>query len=118
LDAATKLSAVTTVADMTMQGGTVKIRELFTCKITLAKKQKDRDGGVWNLERNKRLREAIEKCLATGTEVFSADPGGMLYHIRPDYPLIESAMQKPENQGLLKVYVVIYMNSLVVGVEK
>jgi len=95
----------------------MKIREFYTCKISLAKKRADRDESTWNLQKNNRLREAIEKCLATGTEVFSADPGGILYHVQPKYPLIKSAMQEPKNKGLLKVSVTVYTHSLGLGVD-
>ena len=95
----------------------MKMRELVSCKVTLATKQKDRESGFGNLERNTALREAIDECLKTGKEVFKAKPGGMLYHVRPDFPLIESAMEQPENRNMLQVSVVAYMTSLHLGVE-
>jgi hypothetical protein len=96
----------------------MKIRELVSLRITLPKKQKERDGGVWNLEKNTTLRESVDECIYTGKEVFKPQPGGMLYHVRPEYPMIESAMQQPENQALMKVSIVAYMTSLHLGVER
>ena len=95
----------------------MKIREIACCKMTLPKSVRDRQSGIWNLEKNKRLRGAIDECMASGKEVFCATPGEPLYHILPEYPLIESAMQKPENVSLLKVRIVAYLNSEHLGVE-
>ena len=96
----------------------MKIVELVSCKLTLPKQKKLRQSGVWNLETNKTLREAIEECLASGVEVLKVKPGGMLYHVKPEYPLVESAMQKPENAGLLKVSVIAYLSSEHLGVNR
>lgn len=95
----------------------MKMVELMQCKVTLSRKKSERMQGIWNLETNKTLRSAIDECLTSGGEVFKISSGGTLYRVRPEYPLIESAMEKPENSKLLKVKVTAYLKWESLGVE-
>lgn len=94
-----------------------QITELMQTKVTYPRAKKDRQAGIWNLERNKELREAIEACLATGETVIR-EVGGALYRVKPEYPLIDSAMQNPKFKSLLKVSVAIYTLAWSVGVKE
>lgn len=95
----------------------MKVEELFTVKVTWPK-PRVRDNGLWNLTTNKRLREAIEKCLATGETVYSESVGEALYCVRPRFPLIDEAMARPENKSFLKVTVSVYSQAFNAGVRE
>ena len=93
----------------------MKIEEFVKVQVSLNKK---RDKDFWNLDRRPELKAAIEKCLATGEEQFLEVRGSMLvYSIRPDYPLIESAMAEEKNKSLLKVNVCVLTHALHMGVR-
>ena len=95
----------------------MKIEELFSMKVTWPK-PKERDNGLWNLTTNKRLREAIGKCLATGETVYSEAIGEALYRVEPKFPLTDEAMAKPENRSFIKVRVYVYTQSFSAGVRE
>ena len=50
------------------------------------------------------LRASIEKCLATGEEQILRDDGVFVYIIKPQFPLIESAMKEKMNENLAETY--------------
>jgi hypothetical protein len=93
----------------------LKIEEIMQTTVTFGAKKK-REAGVWNLEKNESLRKAIEECLETGKEVMIHDVGEALYQIIPRYPLIDSAMQRPENAHLKKVSVKVFVPAFSLGV--
>jgi hypothetical protein len=85
----------------------MKIEELTTIKVTPPTSKKRDKMNYWNLASRKKLKLAIQKCLDTGEQqLYFGDMD--LFVIKPRFPLIESAMQKPENVDLLKVSVIVY----------
>jgi len=96
----------------------MRIREISKCTVTFPRKKSERQERIWNLGKNKVLKSAIEKCLATGEEVFDANDHGILYHILPRFPYTEEAMAKYSDCAhLLKVSVTAYHVSAGLGVE-
>lgn len=95
----------------------MRLEEIVQVKVTLVP-QKKRNQEYWDLERKPEIKAAVEKCLATGEEQFVYTRGEMLlYHVRPGFPLIESAMAEDRNKSLVKVSVSLFTAVLHLGVR-
>ena len=98
----------------------MKIEEMVIITITPPSKRKRKELNYWDLDKphHAELKAAIEKCLATGEEqLVHSRSDSIIYFVRPEFPLIESAMAKPENQSLLKVSIAVYHAAFYVGVR-
>lgn len=94
----------------------MKVEEIVQVTIRFPK-AKERKEKSWDLRRNEQLRKAIEECIATGKEVYSKTLSGLLYHVTPEFPLIESAMKEPANKSLMKVSVAVFTTAFHLGVR-
>lgn len=93
----------------------MKIEELVKVSVKLNKKRGD---DFWSLERKPELASAIQKCLETGEKQVVESRGSMMvYIVRPEYPLIESAMLEEENKSFLKVNICVLTHALHMGVR-
>ena len=93
----------------------MKVEELVSCKVTLNKK---RNENFWDLSRRPELKEAITACLATGEQQIVDKRGSMMvFIVRPEYPLIESAMREPENKSFVRVSIIVLTHALHMGVR-
>jgi hypothetical protein len=97
----------------------MRIEEITLIDVKLPNKKRMKEIDYWNLNRpyRRKLREAVRKCLSTGEEQFFYDEGIFLYHARPEFPLIESAMLEPDNQSLMKVSITVYSKIRHLGVR-
>ena|ERR1035438_3810420 len=94
----------------------MKLEEIVQIKVSLAPQKKRREAEYWDLKRKPDLQAAIEKCIGTGEDQFVYTRGEMtLYHIRPGFPLIESAMAEDGNKTLLPVKISLYTAALHLG---
>lgn len=95
----------------------MKIVEFLQITPKWPRKARERAEGIWNLEKNKHLRGAIEKCLRTRRAVFHQVPGGNLYRVLPSYPLIPSAMKDPKLKNVMKIRITVFSPAWGLGVE-
>lgn len=95
-----------------------KIEEMVVVKVTAPNAKERSRNDYWNYDKRPKLRAAIEKCLADGTEQFVEEGQLAVFHVRPMYPLIESAMAEPENADYLKVYISVYFKAFSLGVKE
>ncbi len=97
----------------------MKIDEITLIKVTLPSKKEIKKLDYWNLARKSRaaLRASIEKCLATGEEQILRDDVVFVYIIKPQFPLIESAMKEKRNENLLKVSISVFSQIRTLGVR-
>lgn len=100
----------------------MRIEEMTLIKITFptrAKGQKMKEvvRSYWSLEKRPKLRAAIIRVLQNGKEEYLNDEGVFLYLIKPEFPLIPSAMERPENHNFLKVSIVVYTMARTLGVR-
>lgn len=91
--------------------------ELMSMTVKFAKRPKVNGEIIWPLNQRRELKAGIEEVLRTGVEKFVPISGGLLYHIRPEYPLIDSAMLEPGNRDFLKVHVRLYSQMYSLGVK-
>jgi len=95
----------------------MQIEAIIETTVRWVKSKKDRKAALdLSKPSNAEVKEAIEKCLNSG-EQFMVERYPYLFIIKPEFPLIESAMEKPENQSLLKVSVNIYDAKFSCGVR-
>ena len=93
----------------------MRIEELVSVSVKLNKK---RDAKFWDLERRPALKAAIEKCLETGEQQIVDERGSVTaFIVRPEYPLIESAMAEEGNKSFLKVNICVLTHALHMGVR-
>lgn len=93
----------------------MNIEEMVIVKVTPPSKKERKERDFWN-HGHKGLADGIERCLATGKEVLLNDLT-TIYVIKPEYPLIEEAMAKPENKDYLKVRVSVFHSAFHLGVK-
>jgi hypothetical protein len=92
--------------------------EITQITVKMAPRKKRDAKEYWDLDRRPELKGAVETCLVTGQEQFVCKRGDMiLYHVRPEYPLIESAMAEDRNKSLKKVTINMYTAALNMGVR-
>lgn len=95
----------------------MKIVAFMETTVRYPRKARDRAENSWNLEKNKDLREAIEKCLKTHRTVIHEVPGGNIYRVKPAYPLIPSAMKDPRYKNVIKVRIAVFTQAWSLGVK-
>ena len=100
----------------------MRIEEMTLIKVTFptrgkGEKMKEIRRAYWSLEKRPQLRAAIERVLQTGKEEYLRDEGCFLYLIKPEFPLIPSAMAEPQNHNFLKVSIVCFTMARTLGVR-
>jgi hypothetical protein len=96
----------------------MKLEEMTTVKVIPPNKRERARTDYWNRNSASRraLKKCIQKCVDTGEQqIYHGDLD--LFVIKPAFPLIESAMQDPENASLLKVSILVYHMAFHLGVR-
>ena len=92
-----------------------KIEELFGYRLKFPGVRQRNEN--WN--EHDVLEAGIKRVLESGKEEYIYSPNElMLYRIQPNYPLTEDAMNRPENQGFLKVRVSVFSLVFNLGVHE
>lgn len=85
------------------------IEELTIITVKAPNKKTREQIHYWSAARHPYLLAAIGRCVETGEEQYVSSPKGMcLYHVRPEFPLIEEVMNREENKNVLKVSIAVY----------
>jgi hypothetical protein len=87
----------------------VKLEEITIIKITPPSKKQRKEHDIWSLKKHPELASAIKLAMQTGKEQYVRSISEFtIYHIRPVYPLVPEAMDKPENKSMKKVSIGVY----------
>lgn len=96
----------------------MKIEEMTSITVKTPNQRERKVKDYWNLSLRPELKAAIKQCLESGEEKFLRGRCDMvMYHIRPEYPLIPEAMDKEENRSLMKVSISVFHAAFHLGIR-
>lgn len=95
----------------------MQIREFIKFTVRFPSSLKKRHETTFDLTKKPELVAAIKRCIKSNRVQYVTEPLGLLFQVKPRFPLVRKAMKEPGNRNLLKVQVNLYTLAFYCGVE-